>query len=1046
MVDTTRLPDRPMPLRELVAMLEEQTRLTFLYDADRVPLGAIVPVPRRAAIPLEEVLAAASSQVPVIFRQRAEFVAILNKGPADVAPDRATPGDARPPASPVRVAGLPPREEAPDARGPAPEPFGATALPESLLAQPAAMERAQPTAGDQVVEMERFQVQGSVVEGSASALRSLRMRADVAIDTLSADQIAKFGAGDLAEVVIRIPGVSVAGGQFAVIRGLSDRYTNTTLNGLKLPSPDPEKQSPQLDLLPTTLVNSVVVSKSFAPYLWADTSGGSIDLTTEGDPDGRKFSISYGLRVNDNARNGGPRYEIPDRKNDWLASGTKSRPAATLAGFRAPWDFVPQQDDLPIGQKLSLNYGDTFRAWDRAVSFNLSGGYEIASSARGGERQVLLVGHTGDVETLENSEFRSGRPTLLDGGTWDYEQSEVDVTTTALGSLGVALSDNHRMRAVGFWTRTGTDATQVNTSPLTRYSYRNSAGNIVETQVAFDQGERRAGDYDEFKPQALRRHRDVQVYTERKLGTVQFSGRHAFPAAGGLQLDWVTQRASTYQDEPNLVDARYYYQLAANPPDSDFNYGIPIGDFGIPPSGVANMNRFWGRTTETQGTYRLDGEWPQLNFLGREARLRFGVARENTERQFEGSNYTGIFHDLTLDQRTGPNPDEAFNALVRADAPLSNRTEQDRAVTATFVNMTFKLPGRVDLLAGARFERFSIRTEGKDVVNRTATGFLYHYAAFPIFGADQIAALENPATAQAFVSRVRFSELGWYPSLGLVFRPAASWTLRMTASQTSGRPSLREMGPYYNRSLESGEYVVGNPYLRTSKVTNLDARVEWTPSRSSRYAVSLFTKRIETPIEKVFLPGAVNGEGVESWSNNPNTADLRGAEFEFSQALGAGFTLGGNFTWIDAEIEEHPAVIQKLRTKFHLAPDESVVRPLFDQPEYIANLDLTWARPQWGTAFTVTGYAISDVLESAGGGTVFGTADSALDLYDRAYQRVDVTLSQTLFAGLRLRVNARNLTDPDRGTIYDPNRTAEEITRNAYRLGRTYSVTLSRSF
>lgn len=1057
-VNIGRIQARYVSVAEVLALVENQTGLKFVYDADRLPMAAEVRIESQGVVTAARLLAEVSAQVAIVFRERSGLVAVWAMGPDDVVAPVTDAAAAAQPLLQEEGSGV-----AEAARPVEPAPVAADTPATVFSLEPAApapaeersAEAVSPGAPDidlvnrpgEILQMEKFTIQGDAVKGSASALRALRTKADVAVDFLSADQIAKYSAGDLAEIVIRIPGVSVAGGQFAVIRGLSDRYTNTTFNGLKLPSPDPERQSPQLDILPTTLVDSIVVSKSFAPYLWADTSGGSIDLTNaEPDTESRRLSISYGVKVNDNAQDGGPRYEVPDRRNDWIAAGSRSRPGATLEEFRQPWDFVPQHDSLPLGQKFSMNYSDGFQLGKRSLGLGLAFGYEVASTQRTGEKQTLLVGHKDDVRSLANSEYRTGLPTLLDGGTWDYEQSKVEATVSGLASTAFELSEQHKLRAVAFWTRTGSDSVQANRSPLTTYKSKTPSGNIVETQVAYDQGERRAGDYDEFIPQAIRRHRDVQVYTERKLGVFQLAGSHEFEGLGGLKLDWVTQRASTYQNEPNLVDARYYYQLGVNPPAADGNYGIPIGEYGIPQSGTANLNRFWGTTHESQGSFRIDGEWAALQLAGRDTKLRFGVASEDTERTFDGSNYTGVFHNLTDEERTGDDPDEPFNHLVAGDTPVSNSTEQARDITATYLNLTVSLPGRTELVAGARFERFAIDTVGKDEINRTPTGFLYHYSSFPIFGSEYIPAFGSAEASRNHVTRVSFTELNWHPSLGLIYRPTDSLTVRATASKTSGRPSLREMGPYYNRSLESGEYVVGNPFLRSSEVVNFDTRVEWVRSNTSRYAASLFAKRIKTPIEKVFLPGGVNGEGVETWSNNPNAAKLYGAEFEFQQGLGWGFSLGGNFTWIKAEVEEHPAALAKLRADFHLAADETIVRPLFDQPEYLANLDLSWSQPRWGTTITLTGNAISDVLETAGGGSVFGVSDAALDIYDRASHRLDFSVSQLLFAGLKLKFNVTNLTDPAQGTIYDPSRTPEELIRNTYHAGRNYSLTLSKTF
>lgn len=1077
MVKTEAFQPQPRTLAEVITALEAQTSLRFMFDADRLPMGAEVQlaIGQLNGQSLAQILEQISTQVAVIFKRRNNLIAVWSMGPDDVivASDKSAPPVVAPMftiptgESPAAAAEQTPTAGAPSEQA-APTPMFTMQTGESPPATSEPTPEADTAAATQpdfstaarpgeVLLLDKISVQGETVKGSSADLRANRQKAEVAVDFLSADQIAKYSAGDLADVVFRIPGVSVAGGQFAVIRGLSDRYTNTTLNGLKLPSPDPEKQSPQLDILPTSLIDSIVVYKSFAPFLWADTSGGSIDLANEGVSSERRLSLSYGIKVHEGALDGGPRYNVPDRKNDWLASGSKSRPDASPEAFRAPWDYVPQHEDLPLGQKFAINYHDGFLVADRQVGFNLAAAYDLTSSQRIGQKQVRLVGHTDNIKTLANSEYGTGEPTLLNRSTWDYAQSKVEATVTGLASMGVKLSDDHELRMTAFGTRTGSDIVTAHISPLANYRHALPNGNIVETQVGVDQGEQRLGVYGGSSgflgPQAIERHRDIQVYSERKLAVFQTSGDHKFSSLGDLQLKWVAQQTSTYQNEPNLIDARYYFQLAENPATTEFKWLIPVGEYGLPPSGQNDINRFWGRTHESQSAYRIDGEWPALAFLGRNARLRFGLAKDNTNREFVGSSFTGIFNTLSDAKRTGTEVDELFYELVNNYQTDPNRgsSEQARRITASYLNLSVELPANVELNVGARLEQLTINTEGTDNVNHTATAKLYYGFASRLFGnVFKPDINENEPLATAFITKVNFADLRWYPSVSLAWRPTETVVLRSTFSQTSARPSLREMGPYYNRSLDSGEYVVGNPFLQPSEVTNLDFRAEWNRKRTSRLAVSLFAKEVKQPIEKVFLPVAVNGEGVETWVNNNNTADLMGAELEFLQELGGGFTLGGNFTWIKAEVEENIIAVESLRADAHLAADETVYRPLYDQPEYIANLDLTWSAPSSGTSVTVAVYAISDVLESTGTGiSTSGNTNlsiTSLDQYERAYHRLDLSVSQALFAGLKLKFNAANLTDPVLGTIYDPSRTPGELNRNAYRAGRNYSLTLSKNF
>jgi outer membrane receptor protein involved in Fe transport len=114
-------------------------------------------------------------------------------------------------------------------------------------------------------------------------------------------------------------------------------------------------------------------------------------------------------------------------------------------------------------------------------------------------------------------------------------------------------------------------------------------------------------------------------------------------------------------------------------------------------------------------------------------------------------------------------------------------------------------------------------------------------------------------------------------------------------------------------------------------------------------------------------------------------------------------------------------------------------RRLFDQPEQIANLDLTWARRSSGTSVTLAAFMIGDVLATTGKPFFF-------DIYEREHTRVDFIFGQQLGSRLKLKLSVKNLTNPQRGLIYDREATTSLVERNTYRLGRDYSGSLSYEF
>jgi hypothetical protein len=129
---------------------------------------------------------------------------------------------------------------------------------------------------------------------SEASLLAIQQRAAAATDGVSAEQIRRTPDGNAAAAAIRVSGVSVVEDKYVVVRGLEERYSNTLLNGVEVASPEPTKKIVPLDIFPSSLLESIVVTKSATPDKPGDFSGGSVEVRTKEFPDNpvRQFSIS----------------------------------------------------------------------------------------------------------------------------------------------------------------------------------------------------------------------------------------------------------------------------------------------------------------------------------------------------------------------------------------------------------------------------------------------------------------------------------------------------------------------------------------------------------------------------------------------------------------------------------------------------------------------------------------------------------------------------------------------------------------------------------
>lgn len=128
--------------------------------------------------------------------------------------------------------------------------------------------------GETSIQLEVAVVTGKKITNTETALLAIQKKAPVILDGISSAQISKSGDNDVASAVKRVTGVTVEDGKYVYVRGLGDRYSKTTLNGATIPGLDPNRNTVQMDLFPTDLIDNIIIYKTFSPNLPGDFSGG----------------------------------------------------------------------------------------------------------------------------------------------------------------------------------------------------------------------------------------------------------------------------------------------------------------------------------------------------------------------------------------------------------------------------------------------------------------------------------------------------------------------------------------------------------------------------------------------------------------------------------------------------------------------------------------------------------------------------------------------------------------------------------------------------
>jgi outer membrane receptor protein involved in Fe transport len=996
------------------------------------------------------------------------------------------------------------------------------------------MPPAPVAAGGEVLELEAYVVEASVV-GELMAGLELRLESDQLLNVLSAEDLSKFAAGDVAEALQRVAGVNVQEGEFAIIRGLEDRYSATTFNGAPVPSPDPDRQSVQLDLFPSDIVTNLVLAKSFDASSPSNGSAGSIDIQTTNYPDELEFKVSLGTGFNEEARKRFLRYDqgSPMGVEADPVDVIESDVGATFGGRRAL-----------LGRELR------FRGIvNHEVDYDSAKGFQ-----EGREPRVARILETTGGTFVTRSGSLAFGDLLLSDGRYDQIISERTEQLTSFFGLGVDLDQEgkHRVDASIFYTKKKQETVQLRENgyfPGYDYSSLIATSQDIEEdlfQDLFVQADEVATNSSALagsetslrslqtdspgrgalwfanfgQSRSFDRKRDLQVY--------QLNGTHEFDLWEGLDVTWAANYAKTTQKE-NVLGTGFTYEPCGYSGQlpcegGGTQVGIPTV-FPVRVSDLGDDGRFIASgATGSQVESRVDVDESQ--WFGR---MDFDQALAPIDRVdlevkggvwWEKSNRTAnAFFRETFTRDTSSQffvANETLNGLGRTlfsqlDPPSSSRDSDNlasREVWAGHVSLKATVWDDVDLIGGVRVEDFYMDSHsdpftGEFAFDRPST-FPPAYVFFDrldnaAFGEvlpfqdpttltfnDQILGINsrvNPDTG--FVDFLtqgqilgqvngKIDEVYALPFASIAYRPWDGVTLQATYSETRARPSFREMGYYVSVEPGTDDQAVGNPQLELSEIKNFDGRVEYVfGDRGDLFAFSAYYKTIENPIESIVLRNPLDFESTslalfKTWFNNPDVARLWGIEvemrksFDFVRLLGVDFpgidafdylSIGGNFSWIEAKVDRSPIELQRAQPFFSVAPGDSQLvsgldssRRLFGQPEWIANADLSFDHPDWGTRVTLAVFAISDVLDAVGSVALGRSSEDTtfeLDRYNDEYYQLDLVMSQRIWGGLSAKVSIKNLTDSTRRIVYDDDLTRGKFEERKYKKGRDYSFALS---
>ncbi len=289
-----------------------------------------------------------------------------------------------------------------------------------------------PEAGNHEQQLETVVIRANTKKGAANNLLSLQRKAVEMTERVGAEQLHKQGVGDAATAVTKASGTQKqqGSGQLSV-RGLGDRYNSTTLNGLPVPSDDPEYKNLNLSLFTTSVIEYISLHKVYQPKLQGDFGGAGIEITSK-EHSGKPFlSVSLGSSINlQTAANSS--FFMQDGAPGYLGyhktTFSKQDPQ-NVYPFRSSWNF--DDTGTPHNSNLSLEGGTNIGKFS---VFGYTGFSNDYSYSEGQEGFYDASGDAIKALTVDRYSYRTNHSSLLNVAHRLSQRSKIAFTSNFIHS------------------------------------------------------------------------------------------------------------------------------------------------------------------------------------------------------------------------------------------------------------------------------------------------------------------------------------------------------------------------------------------------------------------------------------------------------------------------------------------------------------------------------------------------------------------------------------------------------------------------------------
>ncbi len=719
-------------------------------------------------------------------------------------------------------------------------------------------------------------------------------------DGVSSEQMTRTPDANAAQALKRVSGVTVQGEKFITIRGVSDRYNNVMINGSALPSTEPNRRNFSFDVVPSALIDNIIVNKTASPDLPGEFTGGVVQINTKDVPVKNFLDIAIATGFNTESIN----TDFESFKRDdkasigkvnadrkWYGDGRLLDPQQYLKSFINS-DSVALRN---IGKQIPNRWQKYKYGYMPVQSYQVSGGLSkrfensnaigVVAAVTYLNEQLSEKGEARSLQVFEGTSLRNRYSTMI-GGLLNaaYKTKRHKIGLKNLYNL--RYNDQFDVR----------DVTNINVGgPQERLS---------------------------------------DVIIASKMWQTRLEAEHLLTTRN-IKVEWFADYVKFNREQP---DSRFLVASLQGGDLKTYNFNEALLQWGGVYSSVL---------TEKRNNLGLNVSLPF--FVNKEKQLlKVGYSFSNREADFDAASFriknSSNASGFSASQQGLPYYEIATQENIGAGNLVYYPAYVNSQSTGDKYNGTQKLHALYAMIDAKLFSKLRITGGVRNENNRMEVKTVFY---------EQ---LINPPAVKLVDSTKVYPENDWLPSVNVIYSINNKMNVRGAFSKTLARPDFIERSTFIYYDFPEQLEVSGDKGLEITRIKNYDLRYEFYPSGGEVMSASLFYKKFDKPVERFFIIG--NPSNTVEY-RNLYSATAQGFEFDIrktlefirpSSSILKLITVSANYTRLSGKISY--AVTRKEGTAVTAPEDTFYIsnakRAIQGLSPYIFNAGISFQKTRWG--------------------------------------------------------------------------------------------------